>query len=201
VQFVPVVGNSYNAKFQDVNERYESVGWFQTTTRVGNEFVNEGFYYNAFTKEYLSAKDMFPSLTGGTQFIGINNLGWIVGSLVEPSGLRSGILIYPPTSSSPGWSYEPVPGPANAYEYYPRDVNDYGDIVGVYWRLNANGTQGLVDAYAYNPGLFPDTNLPATSLNLGEAHLYSVQVSNQRRGLAVDNFTGAGRWFDFGTGR
>ena len=115
----------------------------------------------------------------------------------DANGIRSGILIYPSTS---GWSYEVVPGPDNAYEYYPRDINDSGDVVGVYWRLNANGTQGLADAFAYNPGLPLEANkLALTPFGLADAHLYSIQVSNQGRGLAVDSNTGDGWWFDFVT--
>ena len=193
VQFIPTPANAH---CQDVNDSHETVGWFTQTTN-GRD-INTGFYYNAASREYLTATDMVPELTDrSTQFIGINNQGWIVGSLADANGIRSGILIYP---SASGWSYEVVPGPDNAYEYYPRDISDSGDVVGVYWRLNENGTQGLADAFAYNPGLHLETDLLApTPFGLADAHLYSIQVSNQGRGLAVDSNTGDGWWFDFVT--
>ena len=184
---------------QDANDSHEAVGWFQLPTDEGGS-INCGFYYDAAADPpvYLSATDMIPALAGlSTQFVGINNRGAIVGSLAVPGGLRSGIMLYRDSAAETGWSSMLLPAPANAYEFYPRNINDFGDTMGVYWRLNADGTQG-VDAYAYNPGLYPETNLlEATPLNLGQAHLYSIQVSNQRRGLAVDTFTGDGWWFDF----
>lgn len=188
VQLIPVTTSGMN--LQDVNDNYEVVGW------IPGDLT--GFYYNAVTRTFLTATQMLPELQGrSTQFIGINNLGWIVGSLADSNGMRSGILIYPPTSTS-GWSYDVVPGPVNAYEYYPRDINDFGDIVGVYWRTNADGTRGLTDAFAYNPGLlFENDLLAATPFGLAQARLYSIQVSNIRRGLAVEHATGDGWWFDF----
>ncbi len=192
VQFIPTPANAH---CQDVNDSHETVGWFTQTTN-GRD-INTGFYYNAATREYRTATEMLPTLTG-TQFIGINKQGSIVGSLADSNGIRSGILIYRSATSPSGWSHEVVPGPDNAYEYYPRDISDSGDVVGVYWRLNENGTQGLADAFAYNPGLPLETDLLApTPFGLADAHLYSIQVSNQGRGLAVDNNTGDGWWFDF----
>ena len=194
VQLIPI-GGGFN--LQDVNDNYEAVGWIPPN--VGN--INTGFYYNAVSRTFLTATQMLPELQGrSTQFIGINNLGWIVGSLADSNGLRSGILIYPSTISPSGWSYEVVPGPVNAYEYYPRDINDFGDIVGAYWRRNADGTQGKVDAFAYNPGLpLISDQLAPTPFGLAEAKLYSIQVSNQGRGLAVEVTTEAGWWFNFET--
>lgn len=196
VQFIPTPANAH---LQDVNDSHQAVGWFSQSTNEGS--MNTGFYYDAASSPptYLTATDMLPpELTGSTQFIGINNWGWIVGSLADSNGLRRGILIYPTTATPSGWDYEVVYGPVDAYDYYPRDINDFGDIVGLYWRRNADGTRGLADAFAYNPGVpLVSEYLEPTPFGLAEAHGYSIQVSNQRRGLATENATGDGLWFNF----
>ena len=57
-----------------------------------------------------------------------------------------------------------------------------------------------MDAFAYTPGIPLLINpLAPTPFGLAEAQLYSIQVSNQGRGLAVDVTTGVGWGSNFET--
>jgi hypothetical protein len=191
VSFIPIPEDASGSMLYDVNNLGQAVGSFSIPDPdrdIGSRYVS--FLYDAVSGTYISSDQMIaldPQWRDVT-FVGMNNLGAIVGRIDNLTReISAGIIVYPDDA---GWSYEILPSPGFSKRSWARKINDDGDIVGTYYVETAwqEDESALYGAFAINTGLYRDADiLPLTDFQI-PVRVYPI-LSNARVGV-VENLDG-----------